>query len=66
MDHKNIMIGTNKVCGLQDREGTAKSWPTVLLVCLRMREMGVGVVQLGVDWKAEGEDEKDVATDVLS
>ena len=44
-----------------DREGVAKSWPTVLLVCLRTREMGVGV-----DWKAEGKDEKDVATDVLS
>ena len=45
--------------------GTAKSWPTVLLVCLRMREMGVGVVQLGVDWMVEREDGKDVATDVL-
>ena len=42
-----------------DWEGVAKSWPTVLLVYLRTREMVVGV-----DWKAE--DEKVVATDMLS
>ena len=30
-----------------------------------MREMGVGVFQLGVDWMVEREDGKDVATDVL-
>ena len=38
-----------------DLEGIVSSWPTVLLVCPRMRGMAVGV-----DWEAEEEDEKDV------
>ena len=45
--------------------GTAEPWPTALLVYLRMREMGVETVQLGVDWLVEREDGEHVATDVL-
>ena len=45
--------------------GTAEPWPTVLLVYLRMREMAVETVQLGVDWLVEKENGEDVAIDVL-
>ena len=42
------------------------SWPTAPLMSPRTEEMDVRGAQQGADWKAEGEDVKDVATDILS